>query len=86
MGSEVIAAGVKEPRDRRVLDGAVNPFDLAVSPWVVGLGQPVLDGVGLADHVKAHWPGVDGVPVPGQLCKLTEWMPPSLTASQGAKL
>jgi hypothetical protein len=30
----------------------------------------VLDAVGLADHVEAHWPGVDGVAVPGLLCEL----------------
>jgi hypothetical protein len=35
-----------------------------------GLGQPVLDSVGLADHVEAHRPGVDGVPVSGLLCEL----------------
>ncbi len=28
------------------------------------------DSVGLADHVEAHWPGVDGVPVPWLLCAL----------------
>ncbi len=70
MGSELIVAVVMEPFDRRVLDGAVHPFDLAVGPWMVGLGQPVLDAVGLADHVEAHWPGVDAVSVPGLLCEL----------------
>lgn len=63
-------AVVMEPFDRRVLDGAVHPFDLAVGPWMVGLGQPVLNAVGLADHVEAHWPGVVGVSVPGLLCEL----------------
>jgi hypothetical protein len=33
-------------------------------------GQPVLDAIRLADHVEAHRPGVDGVPVPGLLCEL----------------
>ena len=70
MGSELIVAVVMKPFDRRVLDGAVHPFDLAVGPWMVGLGQPVLDAVGLADHVEAHWPGVDAVSVPGLLCEL----------------
>ena len=37
---------------------------------MVRLGQPVLDAVGLADHGKAHWPRIDGVPVPGLLCEL----------------
>ena len=49
MGSELIVAVVMEPFDRRVLDGEVQAFDLTVGPWVVGLGQPVLDAVGLAD-------------------------------------
>ena len=70
MGSELIVAVVMKPFDRRVLDGAVHPFDLAVGPWMVGLGQSMLDAVGLADHVEAHWPGVDGVPVPRLLCEL----------------
>ena len=70
MGSEMIVACVMEPFDRRVLDGAVHPLDLAVGPWVVGLGQPVLDAVLLADHVEARRPRVDGVPVPGLLCEL----------------
>ena len=63
-------AVVMKPFDRRVLDGAVHPFDLAVGPWMVGLGQPVLDAVGLADHVEAHWPGVDAVSVLGLLREL----------------
>jgi hypothetical protein len=29
----------------------------------------VLDAVGLADHVEAQWPRIDGVPVPGLLCE-----------------
>ena len=59
-----------EPFDRRVLDRPVHSLDLAVRPWVVGLGQPVLDAVGLADHVEAHWPRIDGVLVPRLLCEL----------------
>lgn len=53
-----------------VLDRAVHPLDLAVRPRMVRFGQPVLDAVGLADHVEAHRPGVDGVPVPRLLCEL----------------
>lgn len=37
---------------------------------MVGLCQAVLNPVGLADHVEAHGPGVDGVPVPGLLGEL----------------
>ncbi len=64
-------AVVMEPFDRRVLDGAVHPLDLAVGPWVVGLGQPVLNAVRLADYVEAHRPGVEGVPVASLLGELT---------------
>ena len=63
-------AVVMEPFHRCLLDGAVHPLDLAVRPRVVGFGQAMLDPVGLADHVDAHWPGVDGVPVAGLLCEL----------------
>ena len=61
MRSELLVAVVMEPFDRRVLDGAVHPLDLAVGPWVVGLGQPVLNAVRLADYVEAHRPGVGSV-------------------------
>jgi len=54
-----------EPFHRRVLDRPVHPLDLAIGPWVVGLSQPMLDPVGLAGHVEAHRPGIDGVAVPG---------------------
>lgn len=36
---------------------------------MVGIGQAVFDPVGLADHVKAHRPGTDGVPVAGLLAE-----------------
>ena len=58
---------VVEPFDGRIFDCPVHAFDLAVGPGVVRLGQPVLDGVGFADHVEAHRPGIDGVPVSGLL-------------------
>ena len=38
--------------DGGFLDGAVHPFDLAVGPRVVHLGQPVLDVVLVADAIK----------------------------------
>ena len=41
-----------------------------VGPWIVGFSQAVLDAVGLANHVKAHRPGIDGVAVSGLLCEL----------------
>ena len=63
-------AVVMEALDGRVLDGSVHPFDLAIGPGMVGLGQPVLNPVCLTNHVEAHRPGIDGVPVPRLLCEL----------------
>jgi hypothetical protein len=58
------------PFDGSVLDRAVHPLDLAVGPRVVGFPQPMLDPIGFADHVEAHWPGIDGVAVPWLLDEL----------------
>ena len=41
-----------------------------MAPGMVGLGEPVPDPVGLADHVEAHRPGIDGVRVPRLLREL----------------
>ncbi len=65
MCSQLNVGFVVEPFHSRVLDRPVHPLDLAVSPRMVGLGQAVLDPVGPTDHVKAHWPGIDCVAVPG---------------------
>lgn len=43
--SELIVAVVVVALDRRVLDRAVHPLDLAIGPGMVHLGQPVLDVV-----------------------------------------
>ncbi len=73
-----------EALDGCVFDRSVHPRDLAVcrenspldcflilqTPGVVGLGQAVLDPVGFADHVETHWPGANGVAVPGLLSEL----------------
>jgi len=53
-----------------IFDGALHPFDLAIGPGMIGLGEAVRNPVCLADHVEAHRPGVDGVPVPWLLCEL----------------
>ncbi len=50
-----------DPPDRFLLrltflDRPIHPLDLAVGPRMVGFGQPMLDRVGLADHVEAHRP------------------------------
>ncbi len=50
--------------DGGVFDRPVDPLDLAVGPWMAGPGQPVFNPVGVADHVKAHGPGIDRVSVP----------------------
>ena len=68
--SQLVVAVVVETFDRGVLDRAVHPLDLAVGPRVVWPGQPVLYAVRLADHVEAHRPGGDGVPVPRLLGEL----------------
>ena len=66
----MIVTVLVEPLDRGVLDRAVDPLDLAVCPRMVRLGQPVLDAVRFADHVEAHRPGIDGVPVARLICEL----------------
>ena len=70
MCSELIVSFVVEPFHSRVLDRPVHSLDLTIGPRVVGLGQPVLDPVGFADHVEAHRPGIDGVAVPRLLGEL----------------
>jgi hypothetical protein len=52
------------------LDRAVHSLDLAVGPRMVRLGEPVLDAIRLTDHVEAHRPGDDRVPVPRLFCEL----------------
>ena len=46
VGSVVVAL------DGRLLEGAVHPFDLAICPWMVWLGEPVFDAVLIADAVE----------------------------------
>ena len=38
--------------DGSVLDGPVNAFHLAIGPWVLDLGQAMIDAVFPAAHVK----------------------------------
>ena len=70
VAAQLVVAIMVEALDGCVLDGAVHPFDLAIRPWVVRLGQSVLDLVCLADHVEAHLPGICGIPVPGLVGEL----------------
>jgi len=53
-----------------VLDGAVHAFDLPVGPWMVRLGQSVLNPVGLADHVETHLAERHAISVSGLLREL----------------
>ena len=70
MGTQLIMIFVVVPFDGGVFDCAVHPLDLAVGPRMVGFGQPVLNPVGIADHVETHRPRIDCVPVSGQLGEL----------------
>ncbi len=70
MRSQLIVGFVVEALYSRVLDCSFHSLDLTIGPRVVGLGQAVLYPAGFADHVETHWPGIDGVAVPGLLCEL----------------
>lgn len=39
---------IMEALDGRVLDGSVHALDLPIGPWVLHLGQPMLDAVPVA--------------------------------------
>ena len=85
MCAQLGMAVVVEPLNAHVLDRAVHAFDLAairetvppdcylllMAQRMVQLGQSVVNAVGLADLVEAHWPESDGVPLPGLLGDLT---------------
>src|SRR3546814_19234133 len=49
MAAQFIDRRVTEGFDGGLLDGAHHPFGLAVGPWVIGLGEAMLDAVLLAD-------------------------------------
>ena len=61
---------VLEALDGGFFDGAVHPLDLTDGPWVVRLGEPVLDVVCLADHVETHLARPGGVTVARLLSEL----------------
>ena len=64
MRSRLIVSFIVEPLNDRVFDRSLHPLDLAVSLWVNGLGQSVLDAGSFANHVEAHRSRIDGVTVP----------------------
>lgn len=49
---ELLMAVVVEALDGRFLDGPVHAFDLAIGPWMLDLGEAVLDAVFSASHVE----------------------------------
>ena len=52
MGIELLVAVVVIALDGGFLDGPVHAFDLTVGPWVLDLGEAVLDTALLASHIK----------------------------------
>src|SRR3546814_1681211 len=52
MAAQFIDRRVTEGFDGGLLDGAHHPFGLAVGPWVIGLGEAMLDAVLLADTAE----------------------------------
>ena len=70
MAAKLIVTIVVIPFYGRVLNRAVHPFDLPVGPWMVWLGQAMLDLVCGADHVEPHGPGVRRVAVARLLTNL----------------
>ncbi len=65
----IVAVGMKA-FDGCCLDGAGHSLDVASGPRVVELAEPMLDPVGFTDHVEAHPPRIDVIPVWGQLCEM----------------
>ena len=63
MAAKLVVAVVVVALDGRVLDRPVHPPDLTIRPRMVRLGQPMLNPVGLANHVEPHWPRDVGVPI-----------------------
>jgi len=49
---ELVMGVVEVSFDRSVLDGPVHPFDLPVSPGVVGFCQPVFDSMNETESVE----------------------------------
>lgn len=68
--AELLVAFIVIPFDRGILDGAVHPLNLAIGPWMVGLGQATFDPIRFTNQVVAHLAERHAVPVPRLLCKL----------------
>ena len=52
MAAQLVDRGIVEGFDGGLLDGAHHPLGLAVGPGMIGLGEPVLDAVCLADAAE----------------------------------
>lgn len=63
MRAQLVMTIVVEAFDGCIFDRAVHPLDLPIGPWMVRLGEAVLDVVCLADHVEAHLARPGGVAI-----------------------
>src|SRR5206468_8699574 len=63
VGSELVVAVIVIAVDGRLFDRTVHPLDLPIGPWVMGLGQAMLDTVGSADLVEAVDPVTSRPPI-----------------------
>src|SRR5436853_7903896 len=57
VGSELVVAVIVIAVDGRLFDRAGHPLDLPIGPWVMGLGQAMLDAVGSAGPIESVDPG-----------------------------
>ena len=49
---ELVMGVVEVSLHRSVLDGSLHALDLPVGPWMVGLGEPVLDSMNETEPVE----------------------------------
>ncbi len=56
--------------DRRFLDRALHPFDLAVRPGMIRLGQAMFNAICRTDQIETHLAARDAVAIAGPFGKL----------------
>ncbi len=80
MGLQLFMRVVVIPFYSRFLDGSVHALDLPVRPGMVGLGEAVLDVIGLAAHIEhvRHIPGCRPVTIAQRERKLDTVTYPAL--------
>ena len=71
MAAKLFVAVVVIPFDRGILDRAVHAFDLAIGPWMVWLGQAMLDTV-QAFHDKHDFKNTGGEELAYRVALMTE--------------